>query len=1174
MALSSPVYGAVAYSGAGGTTVAPAYPTNTTGDQLILIIGMKPSTANSGSVTTPSGWTLVTSIVGAGGYGATLGVDTGNTNLFVYTRTAPSGGLSGTLTVTVATNNICWGIIGEITSTTGNAITVTGWTSSDTTAGNVSASFTTGTSLKPNVQLHMAMCIPTDVTTPAQFSGYALTSTGVTFGTITELAEPDSTTGNDIGGFLAWGTVSSGTSSGNTTLTATAGGTTTNVRGALVLVEFEEVPLARTITIDVGSYTMTGTGANFAYYRYTDEYNGIYLEALGTSFVNYGGTGGNRQILNVRTSAVAQLNFSGEYWFQPTGVGGTLNNGGYPIEGKWQYRTVGGSWTDVGAVISNTQQAIVILNTLDTDGAINFAQTLTTGLSANTNYDVQLLVRRTASTPATDEMWINPENIGGINQYATVSAVLATGYTITIDSGSYTLTGTAVGLVRGRRIVNDSGSYSLNGTAVNLVRGRRIVIDSGSYSVTGTNANLLFARSIIIGAGSYALNGTAVGLVAGRVIVANAGSYSYTGTDVTLTLTISRTITIDSGSYTLTGSAVGLLFGKRIAIDSGSYALTGTAVGLTSARRIIIDSASYALSGTAVNLAFGKRISVDSGSYSVTGSAVGFVSSRRIAIDSGSYTLSGSAVGFAYVRRIIIDSGSYALSGSAVGLTSSRRIAIDSGSYALSGSAVGLQYARRIIIDSASYSVTGSAVGLISGKRITIDSGSYTYTGTSVDLSKLCPKQNSDSTLGTASTTTLVAISDVMCVSTNSNGLLSFSGDLTYAPQTMTDGVYSAYLLWRYRTIGGSFIDVGTETLATVFAEVISGSLAITGEINASATLTGLSANTNYEVQLYARRGSPPSNTLEFSGTASVEAVAKIFINAGTYTYTGTNVGLLYARRIIVDSGSYTLSGTAVNLASGKRISIDSGSYSLTGSAVGTLYGRRVIVDVGSYTYSGSAVGLAVGRKIVIDSGSYALSGSAVNVMYGRRVLVEGGAYTVTGSAVGLVASRKLIVDSGSYALTGTDVALSVTSNKIITIDAGSYSLSGSAVGTIYSRRLVIDAGSYAYNGSSVGLVRGRRVIIDSGAYTLSGSVVSLARGRRIVIDSGSYSYTGTAVGVFRNRTIGINSGVYNLTGTAVTITYITGISNLYLGADPVVNLKLGTSSVSKVYKGSTQVYG
>src|SRR3972149_850925 len=77
--------GAFAYSASGGTSVSPAYPTSiAANDLLILTIGMKPSTANGGSVTTPGGWTPITSLTGAGGYGATLGADTGNSNKCDY----------------------------------------------------------------------------------------------------------------------------------------------------------------------------------------------------------------------------------------------------------------------------------------------------------------------------------------------------------------------------------------------------------------------------------------------------------------------------------------------------------------------------------------------------------------------------------------------------------------------------------------------------------------------------------------------------------------------------------------------------------------------------------------------------------------------------------------------------------------------------------------------------------------------------------------------------------------------------------------------------------------------------------------------------------------------------------------------------------------------------------
>jgi MSHA biogenesis protein MshQ len=85
-----------------------------------------------------------------------------------------------------------------------------------------------------------AMVIPTDVTTPAQFSAEAFTQAGVTFGAVTEISEPDSTTGNDIGGFVVRSTATAGVGSAAPVMTATAGGTTTNVRGPGVFIRIRD----------------------------------------------------------------------------------------------------------------------------------------------------------------------------------------------------------------------------------------------------------------------------------------------------------------------------------------------------------------------------------------------------------------------------------------------------------------------------------------------------------------------------------------------------------------------------------------------------------------------------------------------------------------------------------------------------------------------------------------------------------------------------------------------------------------------------------------------------------------------------------------------------------------------------------------------------------------------
>jgi hypothetical protein len=254
---------AVAYATtAGTTTIAPAYPTGVAqGDVLVLVIGMKPNTANGGTVTTPTGWTPITSLTGAGGYGATLGADTGNTNIWGYYVVATTSS-SGTLTVSLGVNNVSWAQMLRFTNATGGW-SVAGTTGSDTAGGNVSITGSADPGVTAGDYIIGAMTIPTDVSTPAQFSAEAFTQTGVTFGTTLEVSEPDSTGGNDIGGFVATSTASSGTGSANPTMTATAGGTNTNVRGPGIFIRIRETFQAPTVTTQAESnVTQTTTTVN------------------------------------------------------------------------------------------------------------------------------------------------------------------------------------------------------------------------------------------------------------------------------------------------------------------------------------------------------------------------------------------------------------------------------------------------------------------------------------------------------------------------------------------------------------------------------------------------------------------------------------------------------------------------------------------------------------------------------------------------------------------------------------------------------------------------------------------------------------------------------------------------------------------------------------------------
>ena len=93
-----------------------------------------------------------------------------------------------------------------------------------------------------------------------------------------------------------------------------------------------------------------------------------------------------------------------------------------------------------------------------------------------------------------------------------VYSVAPSGYTVTAESGSFSVTGTAAGLEHDHRLGADAGSFTLTGTAAGLEYGRKLAAASGAYSVAGTAVSLEYGRRLGAAAGSYAVTGTAATL--------------------------------------------------------------------------------------------------------------------------------------------------------------------------------------------------------------------------------------------------------------------------------------------------------------------------------------------------------------------------------------------------------------------------------------------------------------------------------------------------------------------------------------------------------------------------------------------------------------------------------------------------------------------------------------
>lgn len=226
-------------------------------------------------------------------------------------------------------------------------------------------------------------------------------------------------------------------------------------------------------------------------------------------------------------------------------------------------------------------------------------------------------------------------------------------YTLTADSGSYTLTGQAAGLLAGRVLAAAQGSYALTGQSVALLKGNTLAAAQGSYALTGQD----------------------VALLRGLLLSAAQGSYALSGQDATLTYTPlgAFSLTADQGSYTLTGQSVSLLWGPVLAAGQGSYTLNGQDATLTytpvGAYILTAGQGSYALTGQDVLLQWGHVLAAAQGSYTLTGQAATLARGLVLAAAQGSYTLTGQAAAFARTYVLSAGYGSYALTGQIVSLT-------------------------------------------------------------------------------------------------------------------------------------------------------------------------------------------------------------------------------------------------------------------------------------------------------------------------------------------------------------------------------------------------------------------------------------------------------------------------------------------------------------------------
>jgi len=194
--------------------------------------------------------------------------------------------------------------------------------------------------------------------------------------------------------------------------------------------------------------------------------------------------------------------------------------------------------------------------------------------------------------------------------------------------------------VKGTSLSLDAGSYSVTGYAASIAITIAVALGSGSYAVAGHDLSVSFSRAVSLDSGSYSLTGYTADFSLGNALNLDAGSYSISGNDVVINTSIAYGI--DAGSYSVTGNDLEISLAQQVLLDAGTYSATGHDVSVSSDEAINLDAGSYALTGNDLTLNTAIQYNLDAGSYALTGNdlTVG-IAAGNINLASGSYSLFG-----------------------------------------------------------------------------------------------------------------------------------------------------------------------------------------------------------------------------------------------------------------------------------------------------------------------------------------------------------------------------------------------------------------------------------------------------------------------------------------------------------------------------------------------------
>lgn len=375
------------------------------------------------------------------------------------------------------------------------------------------------------------------------------------------------------------------------------------------------------------------------------------------------------------------------------------------------------------------------------------------GYSTSVNHDETGDGDDTWGTDATELSSLTSSQVYGANVYDNGGTVLAYLYldgsnyrynekslssgafTITADSGSFTLGAQAVSLEIGYEVAAESASFNLGAQDVALSKGKTITADSAAFAISAQDATLTHDRVAVAESAAFSLGAQDASLEVGHVIAADPAAFALTGQEANLNR--DKALAVDNAAFTLGAQDVSLEHGRLLSADSAAFALTGQDVSLTTSggnTTITADSAAFALTGQDISPEVGRLLSADPAAFTLGAQDVTLSRGRTIAAESAAFALTAQDVSLGWGRVVQAESATFTLGAQDVDLRHAWTITAESAAFTLAGQAVDLAKGLVLGVDSAAFALTGQDAAFARTYALTADNAAFALTGQDVTL--------------------------------------------------------------------------------------------------------------------------------------------------------------------------------------------------------------------------------------------------------------------------------------------------------------------------------------------------------------------------------------------------------------------------------------------------------